>query len=142
MKLSEFEDSLIKKISSEYLQPFPDHFIEGRVSVILELPQKPLMKGSELFGNYEIIDIDGNIVLTTDNLDKVKYILYSNRNFPTSVKIPKEDNELKLNVKEYERHLDEVIKMVQEDFIKHFADPSKFTSTINKIFQRLKLQRH
>lgn len=142
MKLNEFENDWYKKIQNELLKSFPGHFIEGKEFEVFKLPGTPLLKGTELFGRYEIIDMEGKPILSTDNLNKLKYILYANLNHPKSIKIPLKDNEIKDAVKEYELHLDEIVKMIKSDFISHFPESDKHIASTNRIFKLLNLQRH
>ena len=105
------------------------------------MPGKPLIKGTELFGTYEIIDTDGQVLLSTDKVYKIKYILYANRNKPIKIKLLSE-NDLPIVVKAYEKHLDEIVKMITIDFKKHFPTSEGVTSVTSKIFQLLNLHRH
>jgi hypothetical protein len=142
LNLSEFENNWYTKVKNEILRSFPDDFIIGSNHTFIDLPGKPLLKGTELFGNYEIIDIDGDPLLSTDSIDKIKYILYSNRELPQQIRIPQDENELTQIVREYENHLDEIIKLIRKDFTANFPESKKLTEILNKIFQLLNLQRH
>lgn len=142
MNTNEFQNIWLKKIETEILKSFPEDFIEGFDFEIIDLPGKPLLKGTELFGNFEIIDTDGDVLLSTDNVYKIKYLLYANRNIPANTKIPTDDKDLSVAVKSFEKHLDEIVKMVNEDFKKHFPNTEGLTSVTSKIFQILNLRRH
>ena len=61
MTISEFQKIWQSKIENEILKSFPDAFIDDSDFELLDLPGKPLIKGSELFGTYEIIDTDGEV---------------------------------------------------------------------------------
>lgn len=142
MDLSEFENYWYEKVRDELLKSFPEDFINDKDFEVLKLPGTPLLKGTELFGSYEIIDMEGKPFFTTDNLNKLKYILYANLKHPKSIKILLSDNDIKDAVKEYELHLDEIVKMIKSDFISHFPESDKQIATTNKIFKLLNLQRH
>ncbi|MCB0730451.1 MAG: hypothetical protein KDC88_05395 [Ignavibacteriae bacterium] len=142
MTISEFENKWISKIKNGLLKHFPDDFIESDNYDYLKLPGKPLLKGSELFGNYEIIDTDGIPLLSTDNYDKLKYVLYSNYNKPLSTKLLKDNTEIKNSVKKYEKHLDEILRMIINDFKTEFPTSEKQISVSSKIFQLLNLHRY
>lgn len=142
MTIQEFENKWLQKIRNELLKSFPDDFIEFENFDILELPQKPLLKGSELFGSYEIIDTNGNPFISVDNSSKMKYILYSNFSNPSSIRIPLEISEMKNSVKMYEKYLDEIIKMIETDYKKNFRGEKDFTAVSNRIFKLLNLTRH
>lgn len=141
LEYSTFENKWFKLIQNEILKKFPDYFINDKSFTFLPLPGKSLMKGSELFGNYEIIDIDGRTVYSTDKINELKYILYSNRTCPTSIKLV-DKNEIDSMVAEYEDHLDNIIKMVRKEYTSQFHDFDKFETVINKIFRLLNLHRY
>ena len=141
MNLTEFENKWVQKISDELLKSFPNDFINDETEM-LPLPGKSLLKGTELFGSHEIIDTDGETLLRTDNIDKVKYILYANRKNPTQIKLPQTEQSLNSAVKNYEKHLDEILKIIVRDFKTEFPTSQKFTSVSNKIFQLLNLHRY
>ncbi len=142
MTISEFENKWLQKIRNELLKFFPDDFIEFENFNILELPQKPLLKGSELFGSYEIIDTDGIPFISVDSTNKLKYILYSNLSKPERIKIPLDNSEITNSVKKYEKHLDEILKMIINDFKSEFPTSNKHVSVSSKIFQLLNLHRY
>ena len=142
MTISRFENKWLQKIRDELLKSFPDDFLDFEDYEIIELPQKPLLKGSELFGSYEIIDTSGSQFLITDSVDKMKYILYSNLNKPVSTKIPKDRMEIKDAVKRYEKHLDELLRMIIKDYKAEFPSSNEHIKVSSKIFQLLNLHRY
>ena len=79
MTEKEFQNNWRDKLK-ENLKEFPNDFLSSESTEELVLPPKPLIIANELFGNYEISDLDDNVVCTTDDYYKVKYILYANRN--------------------------------------------------------------
>lgn len=141
MTTSEFENKWFQKIKEEILKEFPQEFIENSDIEGFKLPGKPLMKGSELFGSYEVIDTDGNPIVTCDSLEKMKYILYANRKHPLEISVPVDDKLIFSAIKGFEKHLDDIIKLLKEDFRTNFPDSDKFISVSNKIFQLLNLRR-
>jgi hypothetical protein len=141
MSISDFENTWMQKIKGDLLKNFPDYFLETENFEILDLPGKPLLKGTELFGTYEIVDTDGTTFLSSNNLDKVKFILYTNHNRPNKTKLPKDSAEIKSVVKKYEKHLDEILKMIINEFKSKFPDSDKYVSVSSRIFQLLNLQR-
>lgn len=142
MTISEFQNTWQLKIENDILKSFPNVFIGEFDIELIDLPEKPLLKGSELFGNFEIIDTDGEVLLSTDNIYKIKYILYANRSKPSKLKIPTNENELVSAVKSYEKHLDEIVKMVNVEFKKLFPTSDEAVKVSSKIFQLLNLHRH
>jgi len=142
MTISEFENTWTDKIKSEMLQSFPSDFIKRKKCKDFQMPGKPLVKGPELFGNFEIIDINGKTFIQTDNIYKLKYILYANKNIPKKILFPIDETELKLSVKHYEEHIDDLIKKVEKNYKKVFSSNKDLHSTSNKIFSFLNLSRY
>ncbi len=58
MKPFEFENIWHDKLSAELLKNFPNDFIGNLNFKEVVLPEKPLIKGTEIFGMHEIIDTD------------------------------------------------------------------------------------
>ena len=142
MTITEFEFFWTSRINEELLKDFPLNFIDETICEKLQLPGKALLKGSELFGSFEITDIDGKTFIQTDNIYKLKFILYSNRNKPSNVLIPTDNTELKRVVKLYEAHLDELLKITEKKFKKEFRSLLEFHATSNRIFASLNLSRY
>lgn len=142
MTFSDFENKWADKLEREILKSFPKSFLGENEYKTINLPGKPLLKGTELFGNYEIIDTDGNTIYNSDNYSKIKYLLYANRKTPTSVDIVTNETALSTIVKNYENHLDEIVKIIGEDFKENYPTSDKEISVVNKIFQLLNLQRY
>ena len=139
--INDFVTNWSNEISSNILIDFPGRFIEGKKSDILNLPGKPLLKGSQLFGTYEVIDIEGELVHSSNDPNEIKYILYSNRNYPKEIKILTSSDELETAVAEYEIHLDNILMLLKDDFKSHFPNSINAEEVINKVFRILNLQR-
>lgn len=142
MNLKKFENSWTNKIKEDLLKSFPNDFIETEATKIVELPGKTLLKGSELFGAFEIIDTNGNPQMTVNSIAEMKYILYANRNLSKETAIPKNEEEILKAVKSYEGHLDNLIKKIREDYSKNFSEENKAVEVSHKIFQNLNLKRY
>lgn len=142
MTILEFENLWKEKIKTELLKNFPSDFITNINCENLNMPGKSLVKGPELFGNFEIIDTAGETFTQTDNIYKLKYILYSNRNTPEKIEVPVDEDELKSIVKLYEEHIDELIKTVEKNYRQTFQSTKEFHTTSNKIFTSLNLSRY
>ena len=138
----EFQKRWIKKLNQESLKNFPDDFIGSFECNLFPLPAKPLIKGSEIFGQIEIIDLSGTPIHSSNNHYKIKYILYSNRNMPSSIKIPIDESVIEQLVRIYEKHVDELLKEMERDYISIFSNSDRFDETANKIFQIINLQRY
>jgi len=141
MKFKDFENGWIEKLEKE-IKSFPEDFIQNIKTKRIKMPGKDLIKGSELFGSYEISDIEGNTFFQTDNLYELKYILYANKEKPKNIKLPVNKNDIETVVKSYEKYLDEILKNIELEYKKYFANPSKLHSAINKIFSNLNLRRY
>ena len=105
------------------------------------MPGKPIALGSELFGQFELVDLDGNPVLQTDDYNFIKYVLYSNRLKPQSIQKPKSESEIIRIVKEYETQLDSIVKEIKSELTK-LLPTSDFLRVSNQIFSALNLQRY
>ncbi len=142
MNEKEFIKRWIDKIATELLKKFPDDFIDGIECKNFNMPGKSLVLGSELFGTFEIMDVDGNVIFQAENIYKAKYILYANRTKPAEIKIPLSETDIKAVVKNYENHIDSIVKMIEEDLMKQSTNPHKFLRVSNSIFNNLNLQRY
>ncbi|MCF6270466.1 MAG: hypothetical protein L3J41_12195 [Melioribacteraceae bacterium] len=140
MSEKDFINKWIEKIESNF-RIFPNDFTNSIETENYEMPGKPIALGSELFGQFEIVDLDGNQVLQTDNYNFIKYILYSNRLKPLSIPKPKDETEIKGVVKEYEAQLDSIMKEIRSELTK-LIPTSDFLRISNQIFSALNLQRY
>ena len=136
----DFVSKWIEKIKSNS-KNFPNDFVNDIDTENYNMPEKPITLGSELFGQYEIVDLDGNLILQTDDYSFIKYILYSNRLKPASVLKPTEAEEIKRVVKEYETQLDSIVKEMKYELTK-LLPTSDFLRVSNQIFNALNLQRY
>lgn len=140
MTEKEFQNIWRDKLK-ENLKDFPNDFITDEETTDILLPPKPLIIANELFGNYEISDLDDNVVYTTDNYSKVKYILYANRARPSSIKIPIDLNNIEKLLKLYEKTVDTFLKVMNDEFKKEFPNSKSFPSVSNSILTSLNLKR-
>ncbi len=140
MNERDFVSKWIEKIESNF-QKFPNDFVDDIETENYDLPGKPITLGSELFGQYEIVDLDGNPVLQTDDYNFIKYILYANRLKPRSIPKPISTTEIARVVKEYESQLDSIVKEIKNE-LKNLLPTSDFLRVSNQIFNALNLQRY
>lgn len=140
MNEKDFINNWISKIESN-LKLFPDDFVSNFEIGNYEMPGKPIALGSELFGQYEILDLDGNPVLQTDDYNFIKYVLYANRLKPTSIPKPTDSLQISKAVKEYETQLDSHMKEIKSELTK-LLPTSDFLRISNQIFSALNLQRY
>ena len=120
---------------------FPNDFVTEIETTDYEMPGKPIALGSELFGQHEIVDLEGNQILQTDDYNFIKYVLYSNRLKPVSVPKPKNEREIESVVKEYEGILDSKMKEIKSELAR-VLPASDFLRISNQIFNSLNLQRY
>lgn len=142
MSISEFENKWLNKINSELLKTFPDDFILDNEFAELNLPPKSLTKGTEIFGVYEIIDTDGKTFYQSENLNEIKYILYASRNNQKKVKLITNKNLFEKIVQEYEKHIDDLLILIEKDYKKTFPASKDFVNISNRIFKLLNLSRY
>ena len=130
-----------EKIENNLLTKFPDDYINEIKTDNFKLPGRSFSITSELFGQYELMDIDENRVIQTEDYYLVKFLLYANRTKPNSVSIPLEREEVKATVKENEKLLDSIIKDVMENIkvVLPNSDPLKLS---NQIFNLINLKRY
>jgi len=140
MNDKDFVNKWIEKIESNF-KLFPSDFLGSIETENFEMPGKTISLGSELFGQYEIVDLNGNSILQTDDYNVIKYILYANRLKPKLILKPKDSTETKRIVKEYELHLDSIIKEIKFELNK-LLPTSNFLRVSNLIFNALNIQRY
>jgi hypothetical protein len=141
MKEKEFGSKWVAQ-NKAIIKNSPEDFLKSEKVEEIKLPDDVLVLGSELFGKYEIMNSEGKEVLKTDSLLRAKYILYSNRHKPKSIKIPKEDEEVRTTVKEYEKYLDELLEQIKSEFEKAYPKSKQLYEVTNYIFASLNLKRY
>ncbi len=141
MNEKQFIEKWVEKIENDLLIKFPDDYIKEFKTDNFKLPGRSFSITSELFGQYELMDIDENKVIQTEDYYLVKFLLYANRTKPNSVSIPIERDEVKAAVKKYEKRLDSIIKDVMENIklVLPNSDPLKLS---NQIFNLINLKRY
>ena len=95
-----------------------------------------------MFGKYEILDSEGNAVLKAESFTEAKYLLYSNRHKPKSIKIPIDHKVMKNTVSKYENYLDELLEEIKKEFENTFPKSKKLHEITNYIFASLNLKRY
>jgi len=144
-KESQFVSRWVNAITTEGIKEFPEDFAGIYNSIEILLPEKTLIIGNELFGTYEILNVDGNHVMHVDTYEKAKFIIYSSlpcRKKPTKIKMPLDSKEIKSLLKRYEDYLDSIIIRIRNDYKKNFMDEKNSSLLINEIFRILNLARY
>ena len=122
---------------------FPEIIIDDNSDYeTISLPDKVLLPGSELFGNFEINDVDGNTVLQVDSHEKMKFVLYASKSNNKEIKLPKNEEEISKKVKEYESFITSIIKDIQNDYQSNSLDPAKLNETITQILNYNNIRRY
>ncbi len=132
----------IEFYESGNLKIFPTDFLKSEKCKELQLPCKTLVLGPELFGAYELLDVDKVTQIQASNITEAKYILYANRAKPKKIKIPVDESEVLKVVKEYEKYLDSIVRKIVEDYKSIFPNSNKSMEIANQIFSSLKLKRY
>ncbi len=141
MKEKEFISKWTSLLSEDGIKKFPEDFLTTEELNEIVLPGKTLVTGQEFFGSYEVITVDGAAVLQADSQHKAKYIVYSSRSKITLLKIPRDENQIKLVVNRYESYLDSIIREIEFDYKKTFPGEKRNNAIVNEIFRILNLYR-
>lgn len=140
MTEKEFAQNWIEKIRKE-LKSFPDDFMALVDYEIITLPEKLLFLPPPFFNNYQITDETGETYISTDDHFKAKYILYGNRIKQAQLKIPLRDLHIYEAVRDYEKHLDSFLKVMEKDFKQTFPSSKGFKRISIQVFNSLNLTR-
>lgn len=138
------EKEFVKKWNDkikETLPNFPKDYLTDTEVREFKMPAKPLTLGTELFGQFEIVDSEGNAILQTDNYSLIKYVLYSNRIRPSKILIPQKDSDISKIVSTYGTQLDSIMKEIKLELSK-VLPTSDFLKVSNQIFNSLNLSRY
>ena len=138
------KDFIFSKSRELYLngiKNFPVDFINSKNTKIIEVPEKELVLGKEFFGSYEVSTIAGDFVLTFSDALQAKYIVYASKNRKDKIKIPKEPDNIKAAVENYEKYLDQLLQEIKKDYLVRFSSGKNFTFVSNEIFKKLNLTR-
>lgn len=138
MNEKEFKTKWIEEIKRS-LKSFPKDFISKIPTRKISLPGKTLVSGSEFFGSFEITDLDSKVYFRTENKYKLKYILYANRELPSTIDIPIDETAIKKIVKNYEQELKKILTSMESNYKNIIPSPKAFNEISNSIFYSLNL---
>jgi len=139
------EKEFIKKSAEDLkkeLKKFPDDFIPPYGNKTFESKGEMLILGAEFFGNYDLINSHRETILQIPDFETAKYYIYASLPKPEKFPVPLEKKILLNAVKEYEKYLDEIMKSIKNNFLKHFPDSTNYHKAVSKVFQSLNLQRY
>jgi hypothetical protein len=137
----EFVEYWKNKLISEGIKTFPDDFLDNVETLKKKIPAKTLILGSELFGTFEVITTDGEIVTQAEDYVEAKYYVYASQQRKSEIKFPVDKNLIPLIVKKYEQYIDSIITEVTKDFRKSFQD-TKEINPVSEILKTLNLVRY
>jgi len=137
----EFVEYWKNKLISEGIKTFPDDFLDNVETLQKKIPAKTLILGSELFGTFEVITTDGEVITQAENYIEAKYYVYASQKRNSEMKFPVDKNHIPLIVKKYEQYIDNIITEVTKDFRKSFQD-TKEINPVSEILKALNLVRY
>lgn len=141
MNEKKFVTKWINEINAGLARQFPEDYVSSFECDMLELPGKHLIPGSELFGKFEILDVNGSPVMQTDSYLKSKYIVYSSQFNPFFIPVPKDEANIKAVLKEYEKELDGLLHQIEKEYKSAFPEGKNFREISNQIFKNTRLKR-
>lgn len=141
MTKKEFVDFWKSQLLSEGIKIFPDDFLDNAETLEKKIPATILILGSELFGSYEVITTNGEIIFQAEDFMEAKYYVYSSQQRKSQFKFPVDKKIVPLIVKKYEQYIDNIITEVTKDFKKTFPD-SKESTPVSEILKALNLVRY
>lgn len=142
MKEKDFISFWLQTLQKEGVKEFPDDFIFSEDFSEIAMPGKALILGKEFFGSYEILTVDSVPFYQVQNIHRAKYIIYSNRSFPKSIKIPLNEKEISSSVLAYENYIDSLIRLLGSDYKKKFPGEKNRQIVINNVLLSLNLVRY
>lgn len=131
---------LTDKIKSSGIKKFPDDFLFNTDFIEQTIPNKILVLGSELFGNFEINTSDGELFKMVDDIILAKYYIYSSAQRSHIIKIPHNKSDIRKIVTEYEHYFDKLVKTIDSEISKSISHVDKL-KIINQIIHNLNLIR-
>ena len=141
MNSREFISLKVTRITEEGIRSFPEDFLFSCELNTLSLPSETLVLGNEFFGSYEVITTKGESFCHTETITKAKYLVYAGRNKSREIKIPADNKNIELVVREYEKYLDQKLKQIEKDYRQMFPEDKDVNSVVNEVFRILNLKR-
>jgi hypothetical protein len=139
---AEFVSNISKEILSAGIKDFPAGFASFKDKTQINLPGKTLIIGKEFFGKYEIITTGGSSIYNADDYFQAKFIVYANREKPSSIYIPNNSKILNDAVTAYENYLDSMIKRIETEYKKVFPSGQNSKTAVNEIFKIVNFVRY
>lgn len=141
MTKKDFVEFWIKQLTAAGIKIFPDDFLENFETTLKNIPAKTLIPGSELFGTYEVITTDGEVISNAENYAEAKYYVYASQQRKSEIKFPVDKSVIPQIVKKYEQYIDNLISEISKDFKKKFPD-TKEANPVSEILKIINLVRY
>lgn len=141
MSEKEFIQNCITELKSSKLKTFPDDFLTRETSSEFKIPPESLQISKGFFDQFEVISAKGEVILQTPDSYHAKFIVYSSRNRRDKINIPDDTSERMRLVTQYEKHLDELISYISENYTANFPNEKNRNEVATKIFNHLNVVR-
>jgi hypothetical protein len=132
--ITEWYEKLLKSIKF-----FPRDFLAGDDFEEITLPDTRLTLGPDFFGEQQIMNSKGEVVLTLSSLLTAKYYLYAAVAGNSAIPIPKAQKNIDETVRSYEKYFMELVKKISKDYNRVFPSSDRDHQVAIDILQRLKL---
>lgn len=150
---------IIELVNSKEFRLFPDNFLTtadheqeqhliypdktwNTITEFIAIPQKALIIGDEFFGNYDILEPEGEMVLRTDSFVKAKYICYASRFRVSSLLIPISEEYLFKIVAAYENYYDKLLKELFKSIFQVIKNDNKTNEIVKDVLTYFNLTRY
>jgi hypothetical protein len=137
----EFITKTVKQITNEGIPVFPDAFLPQCETVPFKLPSRTLILGNEFFGLREVLTSDGSLFCHSESLSRARYLVYASGIKDREVKIPINESDIEIAVKNYGKFLDSVLRKTEKEYRSLFPESKDANSVINEVFRILNLKR-
>lgn len=118
---------------------FPKDFIAGDDNGQVTLPDTRLTLGPDFFGEQQLMNSKGEVVLTVSSMMTAKYYIYSAVAGHTTISLPKAQKNIDETVRAYEKYFMGLVKKITADYNRVFPSTDRGQQVALDILQRLKL---
>jgi hypothetical protein len=132
--VTEWYEKLLKTVKL-----FPRDFLAGDSFADITLPDTRLTLGPEFFGEQQIMNSAGEVVLTVSSMMTAKFYLYAAVAANPNVQIPKQQKFIDETIKAYEKYFMGLVKKISADYNRVFPSSDRGHQVAMDILQRLKL---
>ncbi len=132
--IAEWYEKLLKQVKI-----FPKDFLKSASATEIVLPDTRITLGPEFFGEYQIMNSRGEVILTLSSLFKAKYYIYAAISGLPVFLLPDNDKQIEETVRAYEKYFMGLVAKISMDYKGTFPTPEKAQQTAMNILQRLRL---